>query len=434
MPAPSPLLPHRRVLRAAHRNAVVIGRRADVAADALADFVLPAFVDLPWQERIRDGRAGGADQVQDSAPHLAHHLVRRCETPDTDDRLPGQRLDEIDQRLLRTLLAESGRCGLDGPVRRFHVPEVRDLRQKGNDFVRFRRQCFAGYVQERIGTESNPHGARATDSFFHVLEDFPEQAYAVLEASAVRVGAPVALGQQELVRRVTHARVDVDDVESGQPRAPGRVHVPTTQHPDVLRVHGPGCRQAHPAGIGTMRRNARGGHGRHPGEPIARVTAAVPEFDARQCPVPMHGVDHQGMNRYVVVVPQAAVRQGRVVRTGMNGTLAGIDDTPAALGAHFPHRCARVWHGVARAKRVRRLAKTVWRGDGADPNRLEQDVVTRVPAHVMRAPVRDPRSGPPPPRCRWTGAQGPEGSGCLLPRSNIGARSGSRRRRATLPG
>src|SRR6185369_3658619 len=62
MPAAAPFLAHGRILGAADRRVQRIVRVADVAADAFADFVEPAFLDLPWQEGIGDRRPRGADE------------------------------------------------------------------------------------------------------------------------------------------------------------------------------------------------------------------------------------------------------------------------------------------------------------------------------------------------------------------------------------
>ena len=67
MPAAPVLLAGGRVLGAADVAAAVGLRDADVAADALADLVEPALVDLARQERVGDRRAGGSDQVPDAA-------------------------------------------------------------------------------------------------------------------------------------------------------------------------------------------------------------------------------------------------------------------------------------------------------------------------------------------------------------------------------
>src|SRR2546427_200371 len=85
---PSPeLLTGRRVLRAGDLVVVERAREADIAADALADLVEPAFLDLLRQERVRDRRPRGADQVPDAAADDLHHPLRARQASDAHDRL-----------------------------------------------------------------------------------------------------------------------------------------------------------------------------------------------------------------------------------------------------------------------------------------------------------------------------------------------------------
>ena len=79
VPTGTTLLHHRWVLRAADRCAGAVSRIADVAADAFADVLDPALLDLSGQERVRDGGARGTDQIGDAAPDLTDHRVGRSE-------------------------------------------------------------------------------------------------------------------------------------------------------------------------------------------------------------------------------------------------------------------------------------------------------------------------------------------------------------------
>ena len=76
MPALAPFLAHRWILRAADRRNGHVARHADVAADALANVVDAAFLDLLWQKRIGDRRSRGANHVQYAAPDLIDHRIR----------------------------------------------------------------------------------------------------------------------------------------------------------------------------------------------------------------------------------------------------------------------------------------------------------------------------------------------------------------------
>ena len=79
MPAAPPFFAHRRVLGAAQRDGLVVRRPADVAADAFADFIRPAFADFQGQEGVGDGGAGGADEVLHAFFDLLDHPVGRGE-------------------------------------------------------------------------------------------------------------------------------------------------------------------------------------------------------------------------------------------------------------------------------------------------------------------------------------------------------------------
>ena len=135
MPAAPPLLAHRRVLGAADRRHGEVAGDADVAADALADVLEPALLDLPRQERIGDRGARGADQVEHPVADEPHHRVRRGEAADADDRLRGQLLDAAEVRLLPSSPRRSGRCRVVLPAADHHVPEIGQLADEADDLL-----------------------------------------------------------------------------------------------------------------------------------------------------------------------------------------------------------------------------------------------------------------------------------------------------------
>src|SRR5262252_1609521 len=100
MPPAAPLLARSRILRTANRHAIVPARDADVAADALADVLLAAGVDLHRQEGIGDRGARRADEVEHAAPDLADHGVGGGEAADPDHGLARDFLHEVDGRLV----------------------------------------------------------------------------------------------------------------------------------------------------------------------------------------------------------------------------------------------------------------------------------------------------------------------------------------------
>jgi hypothetical protein len=109
VPAAPPFLAHGRVLRAADRARPRVAGDADVAADALADVVETAFLDLVRQERVGDGRARRADQVEHAAPHGRDHRIGRGVAPHADHRLARERLDEGGVGFLVAFLRRSAR-------------------------------------------------------------------------------------------------------------------------------------------------------------------------------------------------------------------------------------------------------------------------------------------------------------------------------------
>src|SRR5207302_3841050 len=103
MPPPAPLLANGRVLRTSHRHTVMPARNTDVAAYAFADVLLATLVDLLRQERIGDGGPRAANQIQDPAPDLGNHGVRRCKAPHADDGFFRNLLDEVNDGFVAAL-------------------------------------------------------------------------------------------------------------------------------------------------------------------------------------------------------------------------------------------------------------------------------------------------------------------------------------------
>jgi hypothetical protein len=113
----------------------------------------------------------------------------------------------------------------------------------------------------------------------------------------------------------------------------------------------------------------------------------MPQLDARQGPMPVYRIDHQRLYLDVVIIPQAAVGQRCIIRTRVDGTVAGVDDAPAAFGADFADCRARVRHLMSGTAREWRLVEAIRRGHGADLYRLEKSVVARISTHAGRFPV-----------------------------------------------
>ena len=76
MPSAPPFLAHRRVLCAPYRHTLRVAHDADIAANALSDIVKSAFSDLAGQERVRDRRSGGANEIRLPIADARYHPVR----------------------------------------------------------------------------------------------------------------------------------------------------------------------------------------------------------------------------------------------------------------------------------------------------------------------------------------------------------------------
>src|SRR5215472_8739350 len=111
VPATPVLLACGGVLRADERWATDLpAGDALVAADALADVVELALLDLHREERVRDGGPGGADNVELARVDDGDHRVRTHDPPDTNHRLVRviSWLDPPRVRLLVILLEKPG--------------------------------------------------------------------------------------------------------------------------------------------------------------------------------------------------------------------------------------------------------------------------------------------------------------------------------------
>src|SRR6478735_4424371 len=107
MPAAAVLLPRRGVLRAAEVQPPDRARVTGVAADALAHLVVAALLDLAREERVRDRRPRGPDQVGMAAADDLRHAVGIREAADDDDRLRGRLLGPARPLELVALLVEA---------------------------------------------------------------------------------------------------------------------------------------------------------------------------------------------------------------------------------------------------------------------------------------------------------------------------------------
>ena len=125
MPAPTPFLSHSRVLGAANRHTQRFLCITNVTADALANVVESAFINLARQERIGNRGPRRTDHILGAAIDLAQHGVGRGETPDADHRLAGQRFQLRNCRLLRSFFHKSRASHFEMIITDGDIPQVR---------------------------------------------------------------------------------------------------------------------------------------------------------------------------------------------------------------------------------------------------------------------------------------------------------------------
>src|ERR1035438_399849 len=95
MPAAAIFLAGRGILGADHRRAADFpARYADIAADADANVVVAAFLDLLRQPGIGDRGPRGADDIGDALGDDFRHLFRIGEAADAEHGFLGDLLDE----------------------------------------------------------------------------------------------------------------------------------------------------------------------------------------------------------------------------------------------------------------------------------------------------------------------------------------------------
>ena len=395
MPAAPPLLPHRRVLGAPDRDVEEIACDADVAADALADVLQAPLLDLQREKRVRDRRSGRADQVEDAVAHEAHHRVRRGQPPHRDHGLRRQLLQAAQVVLLPGLGAEAGGERVVLPVADHEVPEVRQLADETEHLG-----DLAALEPARAGQLVDHDAARDGGAAVHlvegVLEDLAEETGAVLEAAAVLVVPVVRPRREEVLERRQAVRgVDVDEVVPRPDRARHGLAVPAPEIGDVLSAHLPGLH-----GIPAAHRQVRRAE-RHGARVVVRSRdSAVDELDPGQRPMRVHLLDQPRVGRDVGVVPDPSLDEAPDVGRMVELDLLGADDRPAALGLDPAHHRVGGRVAVPHPVAVRHLEEPVARRHRADPDRLEQDVETRLAGAHEACRTRIASGG----RCTVTGA------------------------------
>src|SRR6266513_721669 len=83
-----------------------------------------------------------------------------------------------------------------------------------DDLVGFRGRRIARPRTQLLETDPQRHGAAVADRRARDFQQLPHDADTIAHAAAVGIRALVPIRQQELVRQISHAGIDVDDVES----------------------------------------------------------------------------------------------------------------------------------------------------------------------------------------------------------------------------
>ncbi len=382
MPAAPIFLARGGVLRADHRRAADFpARNAHVAADADADVVVAAFLDLLRQPGIGDGRPCRADDVGDALGHDLGHLFRIGEAADAEHRLLGHLLDEARPRHLVALLIEPGGAGVLAPlgdVADVHVPQIDQRVGEPDEFHAVVLDLDARFAVQGIDGEAGRDRAVVADGAAHLFQGFEPEARAVFQRAAVFVLALVVVGREKLQRQVGVRAVDVDDVEAGVARAQRGVDIVLLDHGDVVQVHFLAVGERFEF-RGVLTRAARRRARLH----ARRMRCTVPKFDSGKRAEVMDVIGHGAQIAYVARVPDARRQAVRVVRFGVNGTIFGIDSRPAALGLQRSMRRLETRLVGTRADAMRHLVEPVAQRLRADFDRLEQDVVFRIARHTL---------------------------------------------------
>ena len=219
-------------------------------------------------------------------------------------------------------------------------------------------------AEEFVHGDAAGHGGLAVAHLAGVLEDFAQQAGAVLDAAAVLVGAVVVAPRQEVVQAADGVPgVDVDDVVFGLHRPADRLAVPVPQVGDVGLGHLAGLhRVVVPRHHRQVLRAQRG----LAADQVRAVEPVVRQLDAGQRAALVDLVRDACQRGQVLVVPESQFDERADVRGRVDLDLFGADHGPAALGLDLAHVGLAGRIAVTHAVAVRHLVEAVARGDRAD--------------------------------------------------------------------
>jgi hypothetical protein len=355
---------------------------ADVAADALTDVLEPAFLDLLGQERVRDRRAGGANNVGLARVDDTDHHVRVGEPTHVDARLARHLLG--DPGVLRLVIGLEETCGAGvlAPVHRadVQVPVVDEVVQCRDELLALLVRADAEVavavgVLEGVDREAHADGD-AVDLGTQVLQHLAGEPDPVLERAAVLVGALVVERIEEVDREGSVAGVEGQQVEPGVLGPHEALDVLAAQGRDLPL--GQGAAVGHVVDVvGDLGDDLAG----RPRLGVLGDAAGVAQLDAGKGVVGVDGVGHLPQVAHVAGVPELAGDPGHDVTAGGDRADLGEDRRPAALGLHPAEGGLEPGLVRAGAVAVRDLPEPVPQRVRADPDRLEQDVVLGFAGH-----------------------------------------------------
>ncbi len=182
--------------------------------------LLAARVDLVRQEGVGDRGARGTDQIEHAAPDLADHGVGGGEAADADHGLA--RSACFTKSMTGSWLPSGAKRDGGQSV---GEESIFTSHRSGRSASSPTTSCASEGAASLGRARSSSRLIRSATAHLppHRLvrhfEQLAHDAYAVGHAAAVGVAAPIPLRQQELVRQIPHAGIDVDDVEARLPGA-----------------------------------------------------------------------------------------------------------------------------------------------------------------------------------------------------------------------
>ena len=296
MPAAPIFLADGHVLRAHDLAALLEFRDADVAADALADVLEPSFRDLGRQERIGDGGARGADDVEHAGPDQRHHVVRAREPSVADHRNAGaeDRLALLDEGRHPAGFAKARNARILAPLgvvadlqchRIDHALAAEQLQHAHAVLVRL--DAF-GTVQ-RVHLEARGDAAPVPQCALERVQQLDEEPRAVREAAAVVIRAPIEARLEKLNGQRVVARGDLEQIEPRLLGALARFDVHVDDGADVELVH---FAAVHRTGGEDRRQPLARARPNSRDSSDGRVAAAVPQLNAGETAVAMGHLAH----------------------------------------------------------------------------------------------------------------------------------------------